>query len=234
MRFRSILFSLIYFPTLAVIFIAGSLAGIFIPYKWRFFVPICVFNIASFLLRVICGVKYRIEGRENPPKDRVFIAVSNHQSTWETYAIQTLIVPICTLLKRQLLWIPFVGWSIAFLRPIAIERSSPIAASRKVLKVGAERLKNGVSLLIFPEGTRTSVGEIKEFKKSAAVLAAKTGAPILPITHNAGACWPARTYLKRGGEIVMKIGALIETRGKSADQIHDEYTAWIRKTMSEL
>ncbi|MDR0665412.1 MAG: 1-acyl-sn-glycerol-3-phosphate acyltransferase [Helicobacteraceae bacterium] len=234
MYFRSFLFAAGYFLIVFSITATGALLGIFIPYKARFFVPIGVFRCSSFWLRVTCGVKYRFEGLENIPKDRAVVVVANHQSAWETYALQTLIVPICTILKRELLWIPFFGWSLAFLRPIAIDRSSAVGASKRVLKVGAQKLRAGSSVLIFPEGTRVALGDRVEFKRSAAILAKQTGAAALPIAHNAGACWPARKFLKRSGTIALRIGKPIETEGKSADQIHQEYERWIRNQMEEL
>ncbi|MDR2639495.1 MAG: 1-acyl-sn-glycerol-3-phosphate acyltransferase [Helicobacteraceae bacterium] len=231
MRFRSFLFTVGYVLIVFFITFAGSVAGRFIPYKARFFVPKGVFAGAAFWLRVTCGVKYRIEGAENIPQNRAFVAVSNHQSSWETFALHTFIAPACTVLKRELLWIPFFGWSVAFLYPIAIDRSNAINAYKKVLKTGAERLKNGINIIIFPEGTRVKIGEVKEFKKSAAVLAKQAGVAIVPIAHNSGVCWPAREFLKHSGTIVMRIGKPIETEGKTPDQIHNEYTEWIRKEM---
>ncbi|MDR1451162.1 MAG: 1-acyl-sn-glycerol-3-phosphate acyltransferase [Helicobacteraceae bacterium] len=233
-RFRSFLFAIGYFLIIFSVTFAGSIAGIFIPYKTRFFVPKSVFHGAAVWLRVTCGVKYRIEGTENIPKNRAIVAVSNHQSAWETYALQTLIAPASTVLKRELLWIPFFGWSLAFLRPIAIDRSKAAAAYKKVLKVGAAKLRRGVNVIVFPEGTRVAYGARAEFKRSASVLAKQAGAAILPIAHNSGVCWPARKFVKRGGTIVMKVGEIIETQNKSVEQIHEEYTAWIRSAMLEL
>jgi 1-acyl-sn-glycerol-3-phosphate acyltransferase len=217
-----------------LISLAGSLLGFFLPLKARFFVPIGVFHFTSLCLRLACNVRREIVGVENLPKTRAFIIVANHQSTWETYALQTLAVPICTILKRELLWFPIFGWALAFLNPIAIDRSNALAASRKVLKEGEKRIKNNLNILIFPEGTRTPPGTVAEFKKSAAVLAHKTKAPIVPIAHNAGNCWRKGTFIKKSGVIKMKIGEPIETAGKTADQIHAEYESWIRKTMKEL
>ena len=233
MWFRSVLFTLGYVPIMLIVSVCGVIAGPFLPLKYRFFFPKIAFRANSFWLRLTCGIDYRIEGLENLPGTPCIVA-SNHQSAWETYALQTLIVPLCTVLKRELLWIPFFGWALAFTRPIAINRSQRVGASKAVIKTGLARLKAGVSVLIFPEGTRVKPGANVPFKRSAAVLAHQSGLPVLPVAHNAGSSWPARTILKKPGRITLKIGPPIEPQGKSADEIHAAYTEWIRQAAQSL
>jgi 1-acyl-sn-glycerol-3-phosphate acyltransferase len=132
------------------------------------------------------------------------------------------------------MFLPFLGWSLAFMKPIAIDRSSAISASKKVLKEGKRRLRDGISVLIFPEGTRTKIGADAEFKRTAAALAHSVKAPILPIAHNAGRFWPARTIWKQKGVIVMKIGKPIDTSGKTMEAIHNLYSEWIKREKKAL
>ncbi|MGE4294496.1 MAG: lysophospholipid acyltransferase family protein [Campylobacterales bacterium] len=233
MWFRSVIFTLGYVPIIFAVSVAGVVCGPFLPLKHRFLFPRAAFYGTAFWLRVTCGIDYRIEGLENLPATPCVVA-ANHQSAWETYILQTLIVPLTTVLKRELLWIPFFGWALALTRPIAINRSQRVGASKAVIKTGHDRLKSGISVLIFPEGTRVRPGVNVPFKRSAAVLAHQAGVDVLPVVHNAGEHWPARTILKKPGTITLKIGPLIGTTGKSADEIHELYTDWITRERASL
>ncbi|MDR0747670.1 MAG: 1-acyl-sn-glycerol-3-phosphate acyltransferase [Helicobacteraceae bacterium] len=233
MAFRSIIFAPLYVITVIITTGIGGALGCFLSQKQRFFFPRITFHVTSFWLRIICGITYRVEGLENIP-DYPCVIASNHQSAWETYALQVFISPLCTVLKRELLFIPFFGWSLAYMKPIAIDRSNAIAASKKVLKVGKSRLADGISVLVFPEGTRTKAGVDAEFKRTAAALAHNAKVPILPIAHNSGKFWPARTIWKQKGVIVMKIGKPIDTSGKTAEAIHNIYSEWIKREKSAL
>ncbi|GHV06759.1 1-acyl-sn-glycerol-3-phosphate acyltransferase [Campylobacterota bacterium] len=234
MRFRSFLFLLGYIPIMLCVSLSGSLLGVFLPMKARFWFPKAAFYAIAFCLQITCNIRWRLEGRENLPREGTFVVAANHQCAWETYALQTLIVPLCTVLKRELLWIPIFGWALAFLRPIAIDRASAIKATKKVLKTGADRLHNGISVLIFPEGTRAPIGVEREFKRSAAHLAKEAGVPVVPIAHNAGECWQHQTLLKRSGTIVISVGEPIATEGRSIEEIHALYTSWIKAEMKNL
>ena len=233
MWFRSVLFVIGYALIMFCVSFSGSILGAFLPLKARFFFPKAAFYGTAFWLRVTCGVKHEIIGRENLPAEACVVA-SNHQSAWETYALQTLFAPVCTVLKRELLWIPFFGWSLALTRPIAINRSQKIGASKKVIKTGILRLHSRISVLIFPEGTRVKAGANAPFKKSAALLAHSAGASVLPIAHNAGLCWAAHEFLKRRGTITLKIGKPISVVGKTVDQVHEELEKWVSAEMRGL
>lgn len=186
-----------------------------------------------FLFRVTCGVKVEVIGRENVPADRAVVLASNHQSEWETYLLQILKTPISTVLKKELLAIPFFGWGLRMVKPIAIDRSKRAGALKQILKQGKERIQAGRSVLIFPEGTRTPVGTERPFNKGAAMLASSSNAPILPLVHNAGHVWPGRTWLRYPGKITVVIGPLIEVEGKSTSEIHEEMEAWMRSAMQQ-
>ena len=146
-------------------------------------------------LRLACGINVRITGLENLPSGPCVI-LSNHQSAWESFYIQWLAQPASFVLKRELLWLPFFGWSVAAMRPIAIKRSKPTAAMRQVLKKGQARLTCGLKVVIYPEGTRNPSNELGSFKTGGAALAKLAGVDVVALAHNAGAYWPADSWLK--------------------------------------
>ena len=183
---------------------------------------------------MLCGVKVEIIGREHINKDRPVVLVANHQSEWETYVLQVLMAPVSTVLKKELLSVPFFGWGLRMVQPIAIDRSKRTNALKQIMSQGKERLEDGRSVLIFPEGTRTKPTEEKEFNKGAAMLATSAKVPILPVVHNAGYAWPSKSFFKNPGSIRMVIGPVIESEGKKTSELHDEMTTWMRAEMAKL
>lgn len=190
-------------------------------------------NSVLYWLWFTCGVKFEIHGREHVPQTPVVI-IANHQSSWETLLFYKLTFPISPILKKELLKIPFWGWAMALQRPIAIDRSDPRAAGKSLLTQGVERLKGGASIVVFPEGTRSPVGTVKRMSRGGAKLALAASAPMLPIAHNAGICWPPRRFLKFPGTIKVVIGELIQTQGKSADELTEMVEAWVRDQVKQL
>tara|TARA_B100001248_G_C27123840_1_gene337020 strand:+ start:91 stop:540 length:450 start_codon:yes stop_codon:yes gene_type:complete len=130
--------------------------------------------------------------------------------------------PACFILKRELLWIPFFGWALYFMRPIAIRRSKPSKAIRWVLKQGLERIQSGYKVVIFPEGTRRKEGTLGEFKTSGAALAKSAKVPVVPVSHNAGEHWKQPGFLKVAGTIHMQIGRPIDSTKLSAREITEQ------------
>ena len=185
-------------------------------------------------LRVICGLDFRLQGRENLPTDQPAIVLANHQSAWETLCFQLLLPPISFILKRQLLWIPVFGWGLAAYRPIAIDRNRKMRALDQLIRQGKERLAEGRWLVIYPEGTRMAPGQPGKFQAGGAMIAAQSGAPVVPIAHNAGIFWPRKGFLKHPGTVDIVVGPLIETEGRKAREINQEAEAWIKETMQQL
>jgi len=167
------------------------------------------------LLLVICGIRIRIEGGENIPNEPCVFAVK-HQSTWETTTLPVVLPPFAWILKKELMYIPFFGWALYALGAIAINRSNPRAALKQVNEKGIAQIKTGRSVVIFPEGTRTTVGESGKYQPGVILLAKKAEVAIVPIAHNAGLCWPKGTFLKHSGTITMRILPVI-----SAEEVQE-------------
>ncbi len=184
-------------------------------------------------LKLLCGVDYRVKGRENIPGGAAII-FSKHQSTWETYALQLLFPPQVWVLKRELMWVPFFGWGMATLKPISIDRSSGRKAIKQIIKQGKARLDAGIWVTIFPEGTRIAPGKYKRWGMGGAILAEESAYPIVPVAHNAGEFWGRREFVKKPGTIQVVIGPVVETRGRKAAEINAEVENWMRTTMAEI
>lgn len=185
-------------------------------------------------LRICCGVRVQVEGREQLPQ-RPFVALSKHQSSWETYYLQRTLRPVSTILKKELLRIPFFGWGLAVVAPIAIDRDNAREALRQVMQQGKARLASGLNVLVYPEGTRVDAGSPPvKFNRSGAALAIAAGAPIVPICHNAGRCWPAHRFIKYPGTITLVFGTPIASAGRDAKALTDEISLWMNGITQRL
>ena len=229
---RSLLFSIVMTVVTIVISTLGILA-LPLPFKFRWHI-IRLWSVINLqAIKYICGIKYEVRGQENIP-DKTAIIFSKHQSTWETFALQHLFPPQVYVIKRELLWIPFFGWGIAVLNPIAINRSSGRSAIRQVVEKGTERLKRGEWIVIFPEGTRVRPGEKKRYKMGGAILASESGFPIVPVAHNAGSYWQKGQFIKKPGTIKVVIGPVIQSKGRKPEEIINDVEDWIESTMDDI
>lgn len=212
----------------------GVLFGWLLPYRQRFRVIVgCWTGFCLAWLRLTCGIRCRVIGRERIPGTPC-IVLCRHESTWETLFLQQLLWPQATLIKRELLYIPFFGWAFATLRPIAIDRRQHRRALKTLIEQGRARLNDGIWVVLFPEGTRMPPGELGRFQPGGAALAAATGAPVLLIAHDAGSFWPAHRFLKRPGEITMIIGEPIATEGLSTKEIQATLATAFEALMGQL
>ncbi len=187
-----------------------------------------------WFMKWLLGLDYRIQGEEHLPSGPAII-MSKHQSAWETISLRGILPPSQSwVLKRELTWIPVFGWALAAVPNIAIDRKSGRKAVRKIIERGTELLKQGRTIIIFPEGTRTQPGERHKYGIGGGLLAEHSGYPVIPVALNAGVFWPRRSFLKYPGTIDMVVGPPIETKGKKASQITREVEAWIESKMTEL
>lgn len=193
--------------------------------RWAWFV--------LWWLRVTCGVHYEVRGLENVTTANA-ILFSKHQSTWETLAIQKLFPVQAWVLKKELLAVPFFGWALRLMEPIAIDRSAGSQAVKQLIKEGKERLAGGRWVVVFPEGTRVAPGKVGRYGIGGALLAQASRYPVVPMAHNAGEYWPRRGFLKKPGTIIVSIGPAIPTQGKKADQILSEAKGWIEGEMARI
>jgi|TARA_B110000090_G_C13287601_1_gene410644 1-acyl-sn-glycerol-3-phosphate acyltransferase len=209
--------------------LALCLVGL-LPFRYRQLFVTSGNRMLMLWLRLTCGVKIKVHGRENIPANAC-VVLSNHQSTWETFFLQFLFVPASMILKRELLWIPLFGWGLYFMRAIAIKRSNPGGAIRQVLKQGKQRLGQGINVVIFPEGTRIRTGEVGTFMTSGAALAKTAGVQLLPVRHDAGRCWPADSWLKTPGTIHLVIGPPIDTANGKPRELTEQAHKWIAEAL---
>lgn len=229
--------SAIYWVVMAIVVIVIALTGLFtapLPFKSRYKYLATAPKICIEALRIICGVDYKVENVGGKLPDGAAIVMSKHQSTWETFAFTFLFPPQVWVLKDSIMKIPFFGWGMALLNPIAIDRSAGTKALEQVVEQGRDRLDNGAWVIIFPEGTRVSVGSKKRYKTGGAYLASETGYPVVPVAHNAGIFWPKNSFLKHPGTVTVRIGAVIDSKGKSQKDINEEVEQWIEAQMPEL
>jgi 1-acyl-sn-glycerol-3-phosphate acyltransferase len=186
-----------------------------------------------WLARWVLGIRYVVEGREHLPSQPAII-LAKHQSAWETVAFLFLFPPVSPVIKQELLSIPLFGWAFRMLSPIAIDRGAGREALKQIVKQGRDKLAQGFWVLVFPEGTRVSPGEKGRYGIGGSWLAAETGAPVVPVAHNAGEVWPKNAFIKRPGTVTVRIGPAIDSTGKSAAEITRAVEAWIETEMTRL
>lgn len=228
----------------SALFLVGALVltsiyGVLVP-AGRLFGKRAPFILARSYARVMLawvgmslGIRCEVAGWENVPRTPAVI-MAKHQSAWETLFLEARFPDQCWIVKRELLWLPFVGWGLMAVRCIAIDRSSGMTAREQVVQQGVRRLKEGLWVTIFPEGTRVAPGKRGRYGIGGALLATRSGAPILPIAHNAGELWPRYAFRKRAGCVKVVIGPLIRTEGRDAVAVNNEVQEWIEDQMRRI
>jgi 1-acyl-sn-glycerol-3-phosphate acyltransferase len=190
-------------------------------------------RLVILLARAILRIDWQVEGRENLPL-RPSVILAKHQSAWETLAFQLIFPPQVLVLKRELLWIPFFGWGLALMSPIAINRARGRAALREIARRGRERLAQGFWVVVFPEGTRVAPGAQREYHPGGAWLACAAGAQVVPVAHNAGLFWPRNAFLKRSGTVTVRIGPPIEAANHDPKTVNELARTWIEEQQRAL
>jgi 1-acyl-sn-glycerol-3-phosphate acyltransferase len=203
------------------------------PYTTQFAIARTWARMVFWLLDKMCGLKFTVEGRERIPAGN-HIVMSNHTSAWETIAQFLIFPPQVWVLKRELLWIPLIGWGLKLLRPISINRGAGHRAVNQVVEQGKERLAAGLWIIIFPEGTRVVAGETRKYGVSGALLATATGRFVVPLSHNASDFWVRRGIVKKAGTIKVIIGEPISSAGKDARELNDEVRRSIEAGMARI
>ena len=229
---RSVIFYAGLFP-LTVLFSFVGIAILPLKRTLRYAVITRWSRITIWWLGISCGLKFRVRGTENITKQPGVI-LCKHQSAWETISLQLIFPRQSQVLKRELLRVPFFGWGLASLNPIAIDRSAGTRALKAVLKAGSDRLAAGWWVLIFPEGTRIPPGESGRYTQTGAALAVNNQVPLIPVAHNAGVFWARNALTKYAGTIDVVIGPPLELQDKSAKTLIREAEQWIETTCAQL
>ena len=210
------------------------LVGWIMPFPQRFAFVVGVWSRAVlWWLKFTCGIRHNVVGAESIPTEPC-VVLAKHQSTWETVYLQTVFAPQATVLKRELLRIPFFGWVFTLLKPIAIDRSQRISAMRQLIRDGGERLREGLWVVLLPEGKRVAPGENLPFFRGGAALAHAAKRPVVVVAHDSGKCWPAHRLAKYPGTIQVRISPPIETVGRSVTEVNLLAEAWLAEAMASI
>jgi 1-acyl-sn-glycerol-3-phosphate acyltransferase len=198
----------------------------FLPHRGQFAMARAWAHTLLWLLKALCHLDYVVDGAENLPSG-AHVAVWKHSSSWETLAQMVVLPRQVWVLKRELMWVPFVGWGLAMTRPIAVDRSAGHTSVKHVVEQGKDRIARGCWVSIFPEGTRMPAGETRKYGVSGALLARAAGCMIVPIAHNAGYFWPRRGLLKRRGRIQVVIGKPVNAQDREPRELNGQLQRWI-------
>jgi 1-acyl-sn-glycerol-3-phosphate acyltransferase len=229
---RSLVFYVGYALSMIAVSITACVTGLFMPRDWvmrKVCVNWCDFSV--WWAQVCCGIRHRVVGLEHIPAGAC-VVLAKHQSAWETLYLQSLFYPAATVSKKELLAIPFFGWGLAYLDPIAIDRSEPSVALKAIIRQGTEKLANNRRIVIFPEGTRTLPGQEAPYNVGGSMLATKSKALVLPVALNSGDCWPRGTLIKTPGLITVTIGEPIDSSKYSTRELNEKVRVWIESTLA--
>lgn len=230
---RSFLFMLI----LALVTPPYALLMIFcfpLPHRARRYTAVPWVHFTIWLIKHLLGIDYRLLGGENIPH-RPAVILSKHQSAWETVVLQEVFPLALFVWKQELKWqLPFFGWALAVIPMISIDRKAGKNALLQLIEQGRLRLSQGYPVIIFPEGTRVPLGQHRRYKIGGAQLAVATGAPALPLVHNAGEFWGRNAFFKRSGVITVSVGPAIDPQGRTAEEVNRLAETWMEAEMARI
>lgn len=229
-------YSLAFVSTMFISSVYLSIIGtILLPFsfkvRYKFINFYSVLNL--WVLKHLCNIDYIVEGKENIP-DEACVILSKHQSALETMMVQRVFDSLTFVVKKELLWLPFFGWGLRALDPIAINRKAGRRAIVQIVQQGIQRLSSGISVVIYPEGTRSQPGAKLKYKMGGAILASKSEYNVIPIAHTAGEYWPKGFFSRQTGTMIFSIGPAIETKGKTPEEIMHEAECWIETKMKQI
>ncbi|MEM7762463.1 MAG: lysophospholipid acyltransferase family protein [Pseudomonadota bacterium] len=211
----------------SVVFYAIAIILLFwAPYRMRFAVAKGWAAMIMASIRLLCGVRFEVKGRENLP-DESAIFLLKHSSAFETLAEIVIFSEQAWVLKRELQWVPIFGWALKLLRPIAINRKGGRNAVSQIIQQGTELLDDGINVMIFPEGTRVRHGETRRYGMSGAALAQATGRALIPVAHNAGKFWPRRGIIKYPGTVTFVIGKPVWVGDQDIRDVNVKIQRWV-------
>lgn len=229
---RSALFMLVMAVT-TVLIVTALLLVFWLPTRQRRLFVMPWVRFVMWLIEHLLGIKTRLLGAENIPAVPCVI-LSKHQSAWETFALQTIFPLTSFVYKKELHWLPFFGWGLKLMPFVAIDRGAGRAALEQVVERGRQRLAEGYSVVVFPEGTRVPPGQKKRYKVGGAYLAVAAGVSAVPVALNSGECWGRQAFLKTPGTVTVSIGPAIDTTGKTAEAVNAAVEQWIEAEMRRI
>jgi len=201
---RSALFNVYFFGLTAVLTVAGTLRTLGAPER-SLGVAMVWARLMVAGVRVICGIRIEVSGREWLPTGGPALIASVHQSAFDTLVWLTLLPRCCYVLKQELLRIPLLGTLIGKTGMIAVDRSAGSASLRHLLREADRAVREARQIVIFPEGTRGVPGQPLALQPGIAALAARTGLPVIPVVTDSGLYWGRRAFKKRAGVIHIRL-----------------------------
>ena len=156
------------------------------------------------------AIEYEIRGLEHLPKTGPFIVASKHQSAWDTLIYNIIILDCAYVVKRELFWFPFFGWFLRRVGMIGINREGGASTIKYLVAACKQRLAEGRSIIIFPQGTRTPPGATAPYLPGVSAIYSQCNAPVVPAALNSGLFWPRRSFVKRSGKIIVEFLPAIE------------------------
>lgn len=231
---RSIIFYPFYLLIMLVWVINMLLIAPLIKVKYR--TNICYFyaKVYEAWLLLCCNIRVAYQYETPLMPEQNYVMMANHESSWEAYSLTTLIRPSTTILKKELLGIPLFGWALALISPISLQRSNLIQSMRRIFLKGQEKLQQGYSVLIFPQGTRSRLPTIGKFNLSAINLAFNSGYPLLLIAHNSGESLPVGKFLKYPGKLNVLISEPIEPAKHDKDKFRQLALTKMNEMLSKV
>jgi 1-acyl-sn-glycerol-3-phosphate acyltransferase len=229
---RSLLFMLVMAVT-TVLIVTALLLVFWLPTRQRRLFVMPWIHFVMWLIEHLLGIQARIEGAKNIPAVPCVI-LSKHQSAWETFALQTIFTLTSFVYKKELHWLPFFGWGLKLMPFVGIDRAAGKQALNQVAERGKQRLAEGYSVIVFPEGTRVPPGQKRRYKVGGAYLAAAAGAPVVPVALNSGECWRRQAFLKTPGTVTVSIGPSIDPAGRTAEEVNNLAERWIEAEMQRI
>jgi 1-acyl-sn-glycerol-3-phosphate acyltransferase len=204
-----------------------------LPHKTRRHSVVPWVNFVIWLVKHLLGIPYRLVGTENLPT-RPVVVLCKHQSAWETFMLQEVFKDTVFVWKKEIKYIPFFGWALASIPMIETDRSATKAALKSLVDQGRDRLDNGYTVIIFPEGTRSQPGSKNRYKGGGAHLAVETGTPVVPVALNSGEFWGRNALFKKCGTVTVSVGPAIDPAGLSSSEVLARAEAWIEDEMRRI
>ena len=231
-KFRSFFFYFGLVP-LTIFFSFVGIAILPLPRKLRYSTITTWSKLAIWWLKTTCSLDFEVKGQENIPSQSGVI-LCKHQSAWETIALQLIFPRQSQVVKKELLLVPFFGWGLACLNPIAIDRGAGPKSLKTVLRGGRTRINQGWWVLIFPEGTRVKPSQKGRYTQTGAALAVQNNCPLVPVAHNAGFFWGKNQFTKKPGTIKVVVGKPIDLQGKTTKELTQEAEKWIEDACTSI